>query len=127
MRTATRRLATPLLLLSLAGCGGSDQQAACPARFDTAAWRAALQDGSDSARLRLARQVVRCHFVKPGDTKGQVRRLLGRPPRDEPVSRSAAEWRYLLGMTNNVIGPGMDHWLVVEFNLRVNRVYIDSE
>ena len=129
MLDARRWLATPLLLLSLAGCGGSGEHAACPARFDTASWRAALGGGTESARLRLARQVVRCHFVKPGDTRGQVRRVLGRPPRDEFNGQrdDAAECQYHLGMTNNLMGPGSNQLLVVEFGLRVSRVYVDSE
>jgi hypothetical protein len=123
------RFAIPLLALTLTGCSGSDQQAGCPASFDGAAWRAALQGGSHSVRLRLARQVIRCRFVKPGDTKRDVRRVLGQPPRDELQSRRdyASEWQYLLGMTNDTLGPGMDQLLFVDFNLRVSRIYIEPD
>ena len=99
VRSACARLPVPLAVLALAGCGASGE---CPEHFDTAAWRQAQRPGSDQDRVTLARQVVRCRYVKPGDSKRRVAQVLGRARRDELQSKDeyAREWDYYLQFTD---------------------------
>jgi hypothetical protein len=118
-----------LAVVVLSACGnsaGSDRPCAAP--FNTDKWKRALKQGSHHQRLSLAEDVVRCRYVKRGNSKSKVARVLGRPKRDELQSRDeyASEWLYYLGMTNNAGGPGDDQFLFVDFSGgRVTRVTID--
>src|SRR3954466_13284470 len=103
----------------LSACGTSSGRAqSCPAHFDTKEWKHALRRGGHEERLRLARSVKRCHYVKRGDGKARVARVLGRAKRDELQTRAEyeAEWLYDLGLTNDAMGPGDEQFLFVKFS-----------
>jgi hypothetical protein len=87
----------------------------CPRRFDTARWTATAPG---DARQTLARQVVKCGFVRTGDAKRRVETVLGRARRDELQSRDEyrREWPYLIGDTNGALGPADAQDLYVEFS-----------
>ena len=104
----------------------SGREESCGSRFDTAAWKRARRDGGNEPRS-LARSVTRCRYVKPGDNKAKVRRVLGEPRRDEEQTRGeyAREWDYVIGVTNDFMGPGDAQFLSVEFRRgRVTALYI---
>lgn len=116
-----------LAALVVGGCSVPSLDAAeCPRRFDTAKWKAA-PPGKD--RQQLAQQVVKCRFVRPGDTKRRVEAVLGRARRDELQSRAdyRRSWDYYIGDTNGLLGPADAQELFVEFSSdgRVTHLSID--
>ncbi len=82
-------------------------------RFERAQWRAALRapdpHGRTSKAERMAEAVVRCGTVD-GATRPRVQRVLG-----PPHARGPRRWKWLVGTTNDAIGPGDGQELWVEF------------
>jgi hypothetical protein len=97
----------------------------CPKRFDTRAWRAAEFDSD--RKLRLAQQVERCGILRNA-SKARVEAVLGPAERleEQYPEEFEREWSYLVGETNDYLGPADEQNLWVSFDRdgRVRRVEV---
>jgi hypothetical protein len=124
--TARAVLIGVVVAVAAGGCNRDDKSSSCPPRFDTRQWEAS---GAGAQRVRLARELTACGFVRSGDTREHVAAVLGRAERDETQYRSEyrREWLYYLDETNSAMGPAFSRYLSVRFTResRVRDVSVD--
>ena len=112
------KISAIVVLIGAAGAVGGAVAAAsrdpCEAfEFDRSRWRAALGGPDSVGRMsdaeRIARAIDRCRTVD-GATRAMVRWLLG-----GSQSSKRTTWRWPLGNTHDLLGPGDGQDLFVEF------------
>ncbi|MBJ7331246.1 MAG: hypothetical protein JHC95_15240 [Solirubrobacteraceae bacterium] len=84
--------------------------------FDSAAFRrAVIAEDHDEVETQARRAVQEDVLV--GRTKDEIRALLG-----SPHTAVRTEWRWDVGVVNDVMGPGDQAWLILTFDPRTERV-----
>jgi hypothetical protein len=89
--------------------------------FDRADWLAADSNSEEDLEHRRteARQLDRCgQELLIGQTRPEVRRLLGEPDLPNDAEDRNDQWNYYVGEVNNLLGPGDAGHLFIRFDDR---------
>lgn len=120
-----KRLATAIVLVTgvvavavVAIASGFSRADCSLSRFDTKAWvrdssTRRPAEGGPSPRQRIADTLIECEGSLQGTTRGEARRLLGRPNSwDTYDPGNAGTWSYTLGTERGFIEIDDEHLLV---------------